>query len=312
MPLDFEYRPRLGLLLALTAVFLVAVDRNRDLHMVTWIRNADQRHGRQLFLTTYADPKSVESRQPGPFGLVDLYITDDFNVISRENKVVYIHVPKTGGSTFERSTLFADANAHHPVGGHLPVEDVMRNAEERGIDGFLTVAHIRHPCSRFISAFEYMKSDKGALGDQSWARKNIGSLSIDEFVLKVQNDPSILSKVHFRPMVSFLFYRDGSFGIDQVICQERWNAGLRRLASKMKTPLPDKLFSTHVNENPHNACKDLKVETRLVIEQVYRMDYCVFGYDHFPHKKESCPQSRTAKEHFTQRYAQCLSSSRVQ
>lgn len=312
MSLIIERRPRLGLVLTLTVLFIFAVACDRYLDFGTWIRGSDQKHGRHLFMIAYADPKSVESRHPLPIGLTDLYSTDGFNVISRENRLVYIHVPKTGGSTVERSTLFADANAHHAVGGHFPVADVMRNAEERGMDGFLTVAHIRHPCTRFISAFGYMKSDKGALGDQAWARNVIGTLSIDDFVLKIKRDPLILHKVHFRPMVSFLFYPDGSFGIDQVICQERWNAGLRRLASRMKTPLPKELFSTRVNENPHNSCKDLKEETRLMIEQFYRMDYCVFGYDRFPNKKESCPQSRITKEHFTRRYVQCSSSSRVQ
>jgi len=312
MSVNIKRRPRLGFVLTLTVVFIFAVARDRDFHFGSWLRSSDQNHGRQLFLIAYADPKSVESRHPPAIAHTDLYGTDGFNVISRENRLVYIHVPKTGGSTVERSALFADANAHHPVGGHFPVADVMRNAEERGMDGFLTVAHIRHPCSRFISAFEYMRSDKGALGDQGWARRNIGNLSIDEFVLKIKSDPLILQKVHFRPMVTFLFYPDGSFGIDQVICQEKWNAGLRRLASKMDTPIPNALFSTRVNENPHNSCKDLKVETRLLIEQFYRMDYCVFGYDHFPNNKQSCPQSRIPKDHFTRRYAQCSSGVTVQ
>ena len=86
----------------------------------------------------YADPKSIKSCHPLPIGLTDLHSMDGFNVISQENRMVYIHVLKTGGSTVKRSTFFADANAHHPVGGHLLVADVW-NAEERGMDSFLTV-----------------------------------------------------------------------------------------------------------------------------------------------------------------------------
>ena len=54
-----------------------------------------------------------------------LYASDKSKQISRKNKLVFAHVPKTGGTTIETSSLFADARTNHPVGGHWEIESLM-------------------------------------------------------------------------------------------------------------------------------------------------------------------------------------------
>ena len=63
---------------------------------------------------------------------------NDVGQISRTNRVIFVHVPKTGGSTIEQSTLFNDASKHHSVGSHNPAER-------------LTLAEFGRLCMRFAT-----------------------------------------------------------------------------------------------------------------------------------------------------------------
>jgi hypothetical protein len=233
-----------------------------------------------------------------------LYDTDNDFAISRENSLLYVHIPKTGGSTFEKSSLFNDAGSHHKVGSHHHIDSMMENAEERQLSNFVKASHIRHPCDRFISAYAYLSSDKCNEGDAEWARRHIGDKSIDDFALELEKDLDLRLQAHFMPMWPFLFHPDGTFGIDVAMCQETWNQGLDKLANGFNIPVPDDLYTgSALLKNDHSKCEELRPETRAVLERVYQMDYCIFGYDPIPQK--SCPQLEIAPAHFTQRYRAC-------
>jgi len=234
-----------------------------------------------------------------------LYNTDETMAISRENSFLYVHIPKTGGSSFDQSDLFSDALAHHQIGGHYTIGAMMKNAEERQLTDFIKAAHIRHPCDRFISAFAYLTSDKCNEGDKEWAKKSIKGKSIDEFVLELEKTPDLLTWAHFAPMSNFLFHRDGTFGIDVALCQETWDQSLNKLSKGLDLPVPDKLYSTHSLKNGHSKCEDLLPQTKAAIERIYHMDYCTFGYDSLP--QLTCPQLDTSPEEFTRRHQTCNS-----
>ena len=233
-----------------------------------------------------------------------LYETDGTTSISRKNKLIYVHIPKTGGSSVENSALFDDARAHHNVGGHFTLEHMTLNAQERGIDDFTKAAHIRHPCSRFISAYAYLKSDLCNPGDRRWAKENIGNLSLDDFILKLEREPALTGKAHLRPLHHWLFYTDGTFALDVALCQETWNESLDVLGHYIGTNIPNGLYSAHSLKNAHNSCAELKPETRQAIERVYAMDYCIFGFASQPSGK--CQQMKEKPELFTERYASCV------
>ena len=68
--------------------------------------------------------KMPTGRLPGA-RVKDAEYDKDVGQISRINKVIFVHVPKTGGSTIEQSKLFYDAKKHHPVGGHTHAEKML-------------------------------------------------------------------------------------------------------------------------------------------------------------------------------------------
>ena len=232
-----------------------------------------------------------------------LYETDGTMAISRVNKLLYVHIPKTGGSSLEESALFQDAWAHHQIGGHRPIDFMTQDAEERQLTDFVKVAHIRHPCDRFVSAFAYLTSDKCNPGDKEWAKKYIKGMSIDDFVLQLEKNPELLQWAHFTPMWRWVFMPEGTFGIDVAMCQETWDQSLDRLSNGFNLPVPNELYSTHALQNKHSKCEDLLPKTKAAIERIYQMDYCIFGYDTLP--QPICPHLEVAPEEFTERYSTC-------
>ena len=183
-------------------------------------------------------------------GHIDYYKTDKGMQISRENKVIFVHTPKTGGSTIEHSSLFDDARAHHTVGGHFTIGQMMDNMEQRNMSDFLRVGMIRHPCSRFISAFSYLEDQRGNKHDTQFFLQNVSRFGgLDGFLTSGALETTNVGRwAHFRRMEELLFFPNGSFGVDLVMCQEHWADGMARWQAALarrsggEAKLPDALL----------------------------------------------------------------------
>jgi hypothetical protein len=238
---------------------------------------------------------------------LSLYDTDATMGISRENSLIYVNVPQTGGTLFEYSGLFNDAIKHHPIGGHRTIGEMTHHAKEREVSDFIKTAHIRHPCDRFISAFELMTSDQANAGDKRWTQQYIGEKSIDEFVLGIEKNPEeLLLEAHFSPMWQWLFQPSGRYGLDITMCHETWGESLDRLSNGFNIPVPAELKTNAEMTNQQSKCQGLRPETVAAIERIYHMDYCIFGYDSLPQK--SCPQQDLSAEEITQKYYACAAA----
>ena len=263
-------------------------------------------------------------------------IKDDIGCTSRDNKLVYVHIPKTGGSTVETSELFYNNSRLHylgfraPVAGHHPIDLMMENSEDRGISNFVTATTIRHPCQRFISAFRYVTSStKCNEGDQIKAHNKIGDRTLDEFVVYMEDQGWPRTMAHFDKLYPFLMlhkvepFEVDTFGVDNVLCQAQWDEGVQRLESAIgATPKTirtlrrkederflsemGKLEGGHKLANKHETCADLKPETREALERHYAMDYCLFEYESLPEDGEDvCVGTGKNKDWFTAKYQEC-------
>mmetsp|Transcript_21529 Transcript_21529/g.24484 ORF Transcript_21529/g.24484 Transcript_21529/m.24484 type:complete len:301 (+) Transcript_21529:166-1068(+) len=243
-----------------------------------------------------------------------LYRTD-YGCISRDHKLAYVHIPKTGGTTMEYTYLFDDAKKHHPVGGHHEVGIMMNDAENRGVQDFVTAAHVRHPCERFISAFNYLSSGAGNKGDKVYAERNIGDMNIEEFVMKQEEDGWICKHwIHFFDQHRFAF-KNEQCGIDEFLCQEQWDEGINRLYHRIDVAVPEYLLQSadstsgksHALHLEHKTCADLSEQTRLAIQKAYAIDYCVFEYNELPPPpgEGTCVGTGKRRHDFTERFSLC-------
>jgi hypothetical protein len=211
------------------------------------------------------------------------------------------------------------AGLRGPLGGHHHIWQMHGNAEERGIADFQTAATIRHPCSRFISAFRYLSSDLCNGGDKA-ALPAFGlrdDQSVDEYVQYLEDTKWANVYLHFKPQYPWILNQNQTaVGVDNFLCNEQWDEGINRIKSILSIEEMEtrRLFnhrglgssSDHFLQNKHEKCQDLKPETRAAIERFYAMDYCLFGYDELPPDEDDvCIGTDNNAESMTNRLHEC-------
>lgn len=217
----------------------------------------------------------------------ELYTQDQRLHIARNHKFTYVHIPKTGGTTVEDSSLF-DHKRHLGMAprSHHTVR-ALSNASKT--DGFLVATHIRNPCDRFMSAFLYLRYDQRSEG---WRQRcqDFGMYGVDsteQFVSwldKSQSWDALKSAFpHFAPLTHWLVHQDGSFGADVVMCQEEWEEGVERLVDSLNLNfMPQNLlFKKRKNGAHTKSCSDLEPAVVDRIQDEFAMDACLFGYDKY-------------------------------
>ena len=205
------------------------------------------------------------------------------------------------------------------LGGHHFIWQLHGNAEKRGIADFHTAATIRHPCSRFISAFRYLTSDLCNGGDKA-NREKFGIIpgqSVNEYVQYLEDTQWKKVYLHLNPQYPWILNQDQTaVGVDNFLCNEQWDEGIHRIKSVLEIEEIEtrRLFnhrglgstSDHRLQNQHEKCQDLKPETREAIERFYAMDYCLFGYDELPPDEDDvCIGTDNNAESMTKRFHEC-------
>mmetsp|Transcript_27234 Transcript_27234/g.40212 ORF Transcript_27234/g.40212 Transcript_27234/m.40212 type:complete len:302 (-) Transcript_27234:1048-1953(-) len=229
-----------------------------------------------------------------------LYKSDGKKQISRKNKVMFVHIPKSGGDTIEHSKLFEDKP--NMIGGHTPISEFVK---QEGVENFSSFAIVRHPCERFISAFNFLSQGGINMNDKTWAKENIDDLTLDDWVQKsIATD-----RVHFQSMWAFLFIEEGDkmvMGVDNIFCQEQFGETVDWITHQFGSIFGEKV--PHANKKKHGTCQDLKADTRKIIEEYYALDYCIFGYKPDDVTTNKCEAQSISKQEFTDRYSKCQSS----
>ena len=229
--------------------------------------------------------------------------------ISQEHKVLFVHIPKTGGTSIERSKLFYDRSdpEKRKPGGHTAIQRYHHRVPES--KNYTSFAIVRNPCERFLSAFYYMQQGGQHNGDKTWMRENIGKMTLEEWVQNGIKDTA----AHFKPMWHYVFLPETRqqphvMGVDEIFCQEDFGEAIQWINS---TYGDGTLFPEIPYKNKgvvsHGGCQALSEETRQGIQHFYAMDYCIFGYNSsVDFTAQSVCQTRgVSKDAFTHRFAEC-------
>jgi hypothetical protein len=190
----------------------------------------------------------------------------------RSKEILFIHIPKTGGTTIER-WLGASMNMYfHTVGKpsamkitpqHMTIEDMILLFG--GYQWDYSFAIVRDPYERIISEYFYRTQMAVELyGERPnfsrWVIENLNQYRKNTFVLDN----------HLRPQYHFVndkveIYRFES-GLDQIV---------KKLSSEIGTQPPSKL-------SRHNASERKEVifsnEALEAVNEIYKNDFDYFGY----------------------------------
>ena len=209
--------------------------------------------------------------------------------ISDRHRLIFIHVPKAGGSTIERSPLFNDRRAALGggyLGGHRRWDDFAGDAACASYHSF---AMVRHPCSRLLSLWAYYSQGLGNHCDQAWVSAHVRPLerrNFTEFVLGLGARGWPWHNAHFQTQVGMLLAPGGAaIGVSQVLVMERWAESMARLAASRHPPLDvrglsgDGRTQAHALRSGHGRCVDgYTPETWATLTRLYALDFCALGY----------------------------------
>jgi len=151
--------------------------------------------------------------------------------VSDEFRCLFVHIPKTGGTSIEEALRMRGARSREdrrllygPIRSwtirsrrpgtrylqHLTIRDIRKVAPEVVDRGYFAFTFVRNPWDRIVSVFNKPDGDLVRL-----ARKKgieIASLTFAEFVEQTQD----LSHAHLRPQCDYVLGREGRPQVDFV------------------------------------------------------------------------------------------------
>lgn len=186
----------------------------------------------------------------------------------RALRCVYVHVPKSGGTSVARA-LYGNEG-----GGHRSIRDYARELGS-SLAQYATVATVREPVDRCLSAYRYLRDGGMNDADERFADAYVRPHETAEaFIWDGLRDPAARTSLHFRPQWTFVCDLGRRLGVGSLLrfesLVEDYDAW--RAASGLGKPLP------HLNASHRGTCDVLSDEARRHVAGLYARDYAVLGY----------------------------------
>ena len=189
-------------------------------------------------------------------------------MILHKYKAIFIHVPKTGGSSVNAALKpYCDeekyAEAH-------PLQSAYYNFCDA--DNYYQFSFVRNPFSRLISSYNYLRQGGKSQYDRD-ARDRLG-LQEKTFKEFAKSFNPVDSAIHFKPQIKF-FNKD----IDKIkiFKLENIQSDFNLVCSKIGIPR-QKL--SHKNKSKHKHYTEYYDDaTREIVSEKYAKDIEYFGYE---------------------------------
>jgi len=123
-------------------------------------------------------------------------------------KCIFIHIPKTAGSSVGNAIFGTDLTGHWTA-------NTFNWTNPKKFASYFKFAFVRNPWDRVASSYHYLKMGGKSRSDAAWALKNLAEFNtFEDFVLYGLHTPKVLSWVHFRSQLEFIRDKNNNMTLD--------------------------------------------------------------------------------------------------
>jgi hypothetical protein len=190
-----------------------------------------------------------------------------------ETGIAFIHIPKAAGTSVQ-SALYGKTVVRHGTWEDL------RRFDPQGFARWTTLAVVREPLDRFMSAYDYLLGGGTSEFDQAFERRFLrGRPSIARFVDEQLRPPAtrarILAWVHFRPQAEFVVDATRTVRVRRLVPYNRLDEMLPALL-----PPGARLRRLNATKGPRTTRAALSPDAVDLLLRIYRDDVELFQLAH--------------------------------
>lgn len=200
----------------------------------------------------------------------DILADKPFPPYFTQTRSIFIHVPKCAGTSIGNA-LYPDAAI-----GHKTASSYQSRFPQQYSDYF-TYAFTRNPWDRVVSAWSYLKDNKGSKHDAKWADFLNAYSSFEDFVLNWLCAENITRQIHFAPQHLYICDNLGGVSLDFIGKFETINDDFNHIAKTIGINAELKQLNKTRKDDFRSYYNDKTVEH---VGRVYQRDIQLFNY-HF-------------------------------
>ena len=210
--------------------------------------------------------------------------------ISHKYNCIFIHIPKTGGSSVHQ-TLIKKLQPEHVQSGHYKLIVARKHLKAKMlkpyINKYFTFCFVRNPWSRFISAYNYLlnggsDNEHPITGFDKRDRDKFISphKTFNDFILdnscsgKIYTD--LMTQQHFMPQYKYILDSNDNINIDFIGKFENLHEDFNIICNRIGIKTPE---LQHLNNRPHDQYQLYYTDkTADIIYNTYKEDIDYFDY----------------------------------
>jgi hypothetical protein len=213
---------------------------------------------------------------PRPFHMLSHWILKSrglaplYHPFFHQDRVLFVHIPKTAGSSVGKCIFGTDIIGHYPWYFY-------ENADPSCFKDYFKFSIVREPVARFISAWSYLaRGGKGAMDTKAWYQLNPDNLEMADFLKKSKNCRKLLRSMHFVPQTSFIFDDFDQLQVDHLCKTETLEKDMDAIFRALgRTCQLTVLNQSNPTELSHESYRSVG----QIIHELYERDYRLLSYE---------------------------------
>lgn len=199
-------------------------------------------------------------------------------IVSRQSRLLFVHVQKTGGSTIARMLREALPDAVEPGGPnsrHIRLPKILNEWPETS--DYWTFGFVRNPWARLLSWHSMVLRDHQSVAriNPLWRIVPDEYQSFDDFILRGLDDDRL--PMLRRPQISYLHSRNRI--ADFIGRQESFDVDMRAVFARIGVEPPAEVARDNANPSPPGDYRDAyTAAARDKVGDVFERDVRSFGY----------------------------------